>query len=496
LRDTGPAGGWIFNIVDNGNGTYTYLEAHTADTTQSTWSNITNQLCGASGTAIGTGQTNTTAIISQVGHTTSQAKQCNDLSVVNPTAITISGLHVYCMLDRAITAGETGTIQYIPNVLTAKKLQGTNGALVAAFTESVTNNVASPVPVLQSITCADGYNIVHTYDIALDETSTPATSAYAFPGHTPTTVVVSGLTSTVTVTERIYWGDSDTSAYTKPGTNMIKSTTGGEAASFTATAITNNVALEAKTNTLIAVGRYTDAQTVALKALINRTIADLETDGVLAKLDCMYVRGVHESLLACQNWIKNAHNSTLVNSPTFTAKQGFTGNASTMYINNNYAAKTEAVNFTLAAATIGFMDLATGTDNKYRLGSFKSTAPTSEVIIGFRAVINSETWLNSATSYNPFVIAAGNHAVYTRNGTTVQGYKNGVATGVSATRAAVTEIPSLNMYELACNINGTATLHSNNQASFSFFGGLLTPTDIANLYTRIAYFYTTVGGTF
>jgi hypothetical protein len=81
LRDIGPAGGWIC-YVDGGT---TYYEAAPTDQAIVPWSNITGQEIGvtAKGTAIGTGQANTTAIIGQVGHITSAAKLCDDL-IVNP----------------------------------------------------------------------------------------------------------------------------------------------------------------------------------------------------------------------------------------------------------------------------------------------------------------------------------------------------------------------------------------------------------------------------
>jgi hypothetical protein len=44
------------------------------------WSNITNTLVGTTGTAIGTGQTNTTAIVGQGGCTSGAAWLCNDLT--------------------------------------------------------------------------------------------------------------------------------------------------------------------------------------------------------------------------------------------------------------------------------------------------------------------------------------------------------------------------------------------------------------------------------
>ena len=77
LRDIGPGGGLIFYI----SGT-TYYEAAPSD--QSTncylWSNIIDVEigAGAQGTAIGTGITNTAAIIGQAGHTSSGAQLCDD----------------------------------------------------------------------------------------------------------------------------------------------------------------------------------------------------------------------------------------------------------------------------------------------------------------------------------------------------------------------------------------------------------------------------------
>lgn len=76
LRDTGPAGGLICYI----DGT-TYYEAAPSDQSESqVWSNITNVEIGetAQGTAIGTGQANTDAIIAQEGHIDSAAKLCDD----------------------------------------------------------------------------------------------------------------------------------------------------------------------------------------------------------------------------------------------------------------------------------------------------------------------------------------------------------------------------------------------------------------------------------
>ena len=64
------------------------LIAATADqSTSCAWSNIPNILIGTTGTSIGTGLANTTAIIGQSGHTDSAAKVCHDYSVTVSSVI-------------------------------------------------------------------------------------------------------------------------------------------------------------------------------------------------------------------------------------------------------------------------------------------------------------------------------------------------------------------------------------------------------------------------
>jgi len=71
LRDNGPNGGLICYI----NGT-TYYEAAAADIADSAWSNLTTDYL-VTEEAISDSQTNTLAIINQVGHTNSAASLCN-----------------------------------------------------------------------------------------------------------------------------------------------------------------------------------------------------------------------------------------------------------------------------------------------------------------------------------------------------------------------------------------------------------------------------------
>jgi uncharacterized protein (TIGR02145 family) len=72
LRDTGPAGGLIFNITGT-----TYYEASPSDQASTyAWSNITGTSVGNTSTAIGKGMSNSVYIIMQPSHTSSAASLC------------------------------------------------------------------------------------------------------------------------------------------------------------------------------------------------------------------------------------------------------------------------------------------------------------------------------------------------------------------------------------------------------------------------------------
>jgi len=105
IGDTGEGGGWVFYI----NGT-TYMEVSKTPNGAADhyhWSNIA--LLVGTGTAIGTGQANTTAIINQVGHTGSAAKLCDDLSAggwINDT----TGAMCYYDNDEATYKADYGAL--------------------------------------------------------------------------------------------------------------------------------------------------------------------------------------------------------------------------------------------------------------------------------------------------------------------------------------------------------------------------------------------------
>lgn len=265
--------------------------------------------------------------------------------------------------------------------------------------------------------------------------------------------------------------------------------------------VTQVIAFEAETLVLVAEGRYTSPPSAALKGLINRTIAGLKADGVWTLADCMYVRAVHESLFACQNWVKNAHNTTVqAGSPVFTAKKGFKGDGSAALLNNNYTPSTEAVQFTRLDCSIVHMATILGTTTaRIPFGAQRTTAAAkSFYLLEYTAGVNERMYLNSST-YNGNVNRAANDFIgYTRlNSTTVRGFLNGNVSGAdAATSAQADPMVDRPIYELGNNNESAAYSYWNGESSFLWIGKGLSDAQHLALYNRMNYFYSNVGSTF
>jgi len=90
----------------------------------------------------------------------------------------------------------------------------------------------------------------------------------------------------------------------------------------------------------------------ALQVKQNTLVVSLKSAGIWSKLDVLWVYATNNSNMGTLNF-KNpsAHQASLVNSPLFTANQGFKGNASTSYLNTNFNPATSGVQYTLNNAS-------------------------------------------------------------------------------------------------------------------------------------------------
>ena len=408
------------------------------------------------------------------------------------TAIQIIGAHLRLTLIRAITQGETGTIQYVKNADPDKQLQGTNGAKVVAFTESVTNNVAGAVkPILQSSTVenTDVNIIILTYDIDLDETSVPDSLDFDIPGKTiGVEVLITGNTVLIQVDQPFYWGDSGTVAYTKPGTNMIKSLSGREADSFTATAITNNVDLDSDASTFITAASITDA---TQKQAVDQLVQGLKADSIWTPMKAIYpmvggTAATHKWNLKDPQDLDASFRLNFVNSwvhaATGATPDGLTAYADTFITPNSV--------LTFGSNHCSYYS-RTNTAKGYDIGVSDGSLGTVNEFILICKYTDNKAFFSADGNYNCTVANAVGSGMYSGGiaDTTIQRlYKNGLE--IKNIASVGSAFSNRKIALAACNSNNVYGLFGNKECAFASIGTGLTPTQHANLYTRVQAFQT------
>jgi hypothetical protein len=188
----------------------------------------------------------------------------------------------------------------------------------------------------------------------------------------------------------------------------------------------------------------------------NATVLSFKSVGIWSKLDVLYIMATNNSNMATLNF-KNpsAHQLTLVNSPTFTANQGFKGNASTSYLNTNFNPATSGVQYTLNnASRFIYLKTAFVTSPYYILDSAQNFSINT---LQNRSVndqkINQGT---SVVSSNADLSGAGLKVINRTSSTNVELF-NG-STQISRT-ATSTSISSLNQWVLSSGCDARASVY-------------------------------------
>jgi hypothetical protein len=113
-----------------------------------------------------------------------------------------------------------------------------------------------------------------------------------------------------------------------------------------------------ETRALIA--RATVKPSAAHARLIDSTIRAAKRAGIWQRLDVLYVFAAPDAQMATRNWIADSYNATLVNSPTFTANQGFTTNGTSNYVDSTFDPSTAGGRLSRNDMSFGFWSLTSG----------------------------------------------------------------------------------------------------------------------------------------
>jgi uncharacterized repeat protein (TIGR02059 family) len=169
------------------------------------------------------------------------------------SSVAVSGTKVTLTLASPVAYGNTVTVAYKkPSSNPLQTAAGGQAATISA--QSVTNRVAAPaqtpppVPVYVSsaIENTAPSKLEMTYNLSLANI-VPPVSAFTVKVNSSTrsvsSVAVSGTKVVLTLSSPVAYGDNVTVAYTKPSSKPLQTTAGGQAATISAKAVTNRVAI-------------------------------------------------------------------------------------------------------------------------------------------------------------------------------------------------------------------------------------------------------------
>lgn len=167
------------------------------------------------------------------------------------SSVVISGTKVTLTLSTQIAFGDVVTVAY--NKPSANPLQTSEGGQAPSFAaKTITNNISTPpappaipVYVSSSVENASPAKIDISFNLALASV-VPSSSAFTVivnsASRTVSSVAVAGTKVTLTLSNPIAFGNVITVAYTKPASNPLQTSAGGQVASFTAQPVSNKVA--------------------------------------------------------------------------------------------------------------------------------------------------------------------------------------------------------------------------------------------------------------
>jgi hypothetical protein len=211
--------------------------------------------------------------------------------------------------------------------------------------------------------------------------------------------------------------------------------------------------------------------------------------GVWSKLDALYMLAAADEATALTNLVSADYEATKVNTPAFSADDGYTGSdgaGTSSYLNSNFNPSTAgSPKFTQNSAHIGVWQLTTTEEDVVIMGqgSGVNIFPSFSGDAYTRVNDNSEMAGAAVASAEGFTL--GNRSTSSAR----QSYKNGasILTDGANTSKAVT---NANMLLLASN--GGAAI-SNKQAAVFTIGSSLTSTEVGDYYTAVAAYLTAVG---
>jgi hypothetical protein len=229
----------------------------------------------------------------------------------------------------------------------------------------------------------------------------------------------------------------------------------------------------------------------------NNLITGLVSDGVWSKLDALYIFAAPNRATALLNLVQNTYNCVENGTVSFAAYQGYTGDASTFYLDTGLKPSASGINYAQNSASYGVYILTSRTtmQNYYAIGVGQTYNTSMFACVNRLSTPSFGAAVNEfATTYVANANAQGFY-VATRTGASATSfYRNGNTTPIITGSNASGGLDSISFFVFGGN-NGSNPLFdpTADQQSAAFIGGALTATDQQNLSNRINTFMTAYG---
>jgi hypothetical protein len=229
-------------------------------------------------------------------------------------------------------------------------------------------------------------------------------------------------------------------------------------------------------------------------SLVNTLIAGLKTDGIWTKLDRLWLFAAENSQSALRDLVA-ASAATAVNSPTFAADDGFTGDGATSYVDTNYNPTVSGTNYVLDSAHIGvWNNTVDTTDTSCTVGAVGGSFNEIFIVYGNEGNKTAITINNGGPTFTLTTVVEVSTGFWQANrsgASATQIYRNGASVGSGT--VASSQLCNAEFYACALNNDGTPALFSVNQVAAASFGGSLNTTESDALYDRLQTYMTAVG---
>jgi hypothetical protein len=208
----------------------------------------------------------------------------------------------------------------------------------------------------------------------------------------------------------------------------------------------------------------------------NNLVLSLKAGGIWNKLDVLYIfANDGGSDFATLNWKSpSANQSTLINTPTFTANEGFIGNGTSSYINTNYTPSTVGNNYQLNDCSFGywaFSGLQTG-GTRVNVGTRNSSLSGLAYPVGGSEntlFINTNNTLNGNLS-----ASSSNLGLRHFNRASSSGSRYYNSTGLVGSNTNISfDISNFPFFVSAINTANTPSLYTITEISIMFAGSSL-----------------------